>query len=295
MKRFLSLALTPLFLLTSCSSTTPTCFQQHLNKVTATITDTSWYKESTMIPPTGETVHAYFQFEGYDKIVVNGNFDIEFVPATHSDDPARITGDKAFVPHVEGVVLNHTLYLRMDPRYSYKITKPLYVRLPYKTLRNLTYQGTGNVILNKFKSCYFQLNLQGNVNAWIKGDIVLADLDFNSDGKLVMYWINTTALKIHAGKKGTMLLAGIANNLEANLTDSAVLDAKYLRAKDAHIFTQDHSKAEVSVSHDLQMLATGQSNIYYYETPKLMGKYMRESGAIIDMEGVYPPYPKELR
>ncbi|MBI5447433.1 MAG: DUF2807 domain-containing protein [Gammaproteobacteria bacterium] len=280
--------------LASCNTTTPNSFQQHLNKLVATVTDTSWYRRAQLISPQGQEVHAYFQFQCYDKVVIEGKFNVNVVEGERDDDAIRITGDKAFVSRVQATVLDRTLYIRMNPKYDYKITQPLFIRLPYRQLCSISFDGVGNLVLEHFKSRYFDLTLQGNVNAWIKGNIVLANLNFNNDGKLVMYWVNTTTLNITAGKKGHILLAGVANNLKADVSDSATLDAKYLQTQVAHIRTQKQGKAEINTQQSLNMLAVDQSNIYYYKQPKFIAKYMQGSGSILDMRGVYPPYPQEL-
>lgn len=248
------------------------------------------------IDASGQMVSADLEFEGYTKVIVEGTFDIESVNASSRDKTIRVIGDKAFVTHIQGQQQGDTLYIRLDPQFDYVINKPVILQIPIRNLSYLKFKGLGNIILENYRSPCLSVDIQGKVNAWIKGNLILASLNFDSDGKLVMYWINSTCVRINAGKKSTLLLGGLADNLEVNSKDCAYVDAKFLRAKTAHIHSKDCSRVDVSVSNNLNAIAEDNSNIYYYhQRPKFMGNYMHGSGSIMDMHDVYAPYPKILR
>lgn len=295
MKPLLRLGLLSLgFLLTGCTTNQQTQFSAHLNNMLSSVKEARWYRHSQLIEPSGRKACAYMQFQGFKKVVILGDFNVEVVKTKHCDDPIRIVGDRAFIPHIQARVVKDTLYIRFDPDFDYAIKCPVVLQIPYQNLNGLAYRGVGNLVVNHLNSRCFDLNLQGNVNAWIKGNMVLTDLNYRGNGRVVLYWVNTNSLNINASQKASILIAGVANNIEINATDNAVVDAKYLRAKTAHIHTTKYAKAEVAVLNNLNALAENDSNIYYYERPVFQGIYMHESGAVLDMHGVYPPYPKEL-
>lgn len=284
----------PLLLLLLSSSLLSACLplrQAFLNPQTI-----EWHYPGKKIDASGEVVSAQLNFKGYTRIVLDGSFDIESMAGSTETTPIRLVGDKAFVSHIQGQMSQGTLTLRYDPEFDYVINKPVRVFIPVKHLSTLTAKGNGNVILNQVRAPCLSVNIEGNMNAWIKGNLILAYLRFASNGKLVMYWINSTCTRIDAARQSTLLLAGIANNLEINAEDHAYVDAKFLRSQSAHVHTKGCSRVDVSVSRYFNGIADEQSNIYYFHNrPDFIAAYMHGTGSILDMHDDYPPYPDLLR
>lgn len=284
----------PLIILLISSSLLPACIgirQQFLHPQAL-----EWHYPGKKIDASGEVVSAQLNFTGYCHIVLEGSFDIESVAGTTENTPIRLVGDKAFVSRIQGQMSQGTLTLRYDPQFDYVVNKPVRVLLPVKHLKTLKAKGNGNLILNQLKAPCLSVNIEGNMNAWIKGNLQLAYLRFASHGKLVMYWINSTCTRIDAARQSTLLLAGIANNLEINAEDNAYVDAKFLRSQSAHVHTKGCSRVDVSVSRYFNGIADDNSNIYYFHNrPDFIASYMHGSGSILDMHDDYPPYPDLLR
>ena len=274
-----------LFSLSACNSnpSAPTAFQCHLNNLTAPVTKTKWYSHAQLIQPQNKKVCAWVQFQGYDKIILEGDFDVKTVKTKYRDEPIRMQGDIAFVSRIQAKVVDNTLILRLDPNYNYTIKDPIFITLPFQNIRSFSYKGIGNVVIDELNTPHLDLNLEGNVDMWIKGNIVLGKINFNNDGKLVIHWVNTTNLCINAKKKGSILLAGIANNLTANINDYAILDASYLKTKTAHIHTSNQAEAKINVTKRLNAFAEDNSTIYYDTLPDFIAKYSHGSGSILKM------------
>lgn len=296
MKQLLTPLTLGLFLLSGCTTAQQNTFNCHLNSLTSSVREARWYRHSELVAPAGRQACAYLEFPKFNKLTIEGDFNVEIVKTCHKFDPIRIVGDRAFIPHIQARVVNNTLFIRLDPNFDYAIQRPIVLQIPYHQLEGLSYKGIGDVVLTKSNAKHFELNLEGNVNAWIKGNIALTHLTFKNNGKLVLYWINTKHLTVDVKKKGTVLLAGVAGTLEARVSDSATLDAKFLRVlQDAHVHTTQYSTADVTVLNHLNAFAEDNSTINYYQTPEFKGFTMHESGAILDMHNVYPPLPVELK
>ena len=80
---------------------------------------------------------------------------------------------------------------------------------------------------------------------------------------------------------GEVLLAGVAELLDAQISGNFQLKAKYLRAEKAYINARQHARADVYVKDSLSALASDNSNVYYYRRPRLIGQYMRQAGSVM--------------
>ncbi|GEM_PF-3647259 len=286
--------LLPLLLLSVLLTGCTVAIQQRLSNMNNPLTNTHWYQRSKLVVPSGQVVSAYMQYDGYNNVVLDGTFHVEGVKTARRHEPIQFVGDENYISHIQSRVENNTLYIRFNPDYAYDIKNPVTLRLPFQCLNGFTFKGTGDVIIKNLHTRCFNLTLQGNINAWFTGNIVMSNLNFDNDGKLVMHWVNTTGLCINAKRKGTLMLAGIAHQLEINATDAVTVDAKFLRVKTGHIHTQQYARADVTVTQHLNAWAEDKSNIYYYAHPTFMSN-ASGAGSLIDMGGVHRPYPKELR
>ena len=65
-------------------------------------------------------------------------------------------------------------------------------------------------------------------------------------------------------------LAGSVKDLTVYLSDSAKLDAKFLRAKTVHVVTEDNSHASIYAINYLFAETSGPSRIDYFGLPKII-------------------------
>lgn len=153
-------------------------------------------------------------------------------------------------------------------------------------LQQITQSGAGPVTISGISSDALFINSNGGSPLELKGMVNLRALNFNGNGSLHVYWINSPYLRVRSSGSNHLLLAGITPMLDAVVSGKSYLDAKYLHAKQAFVNTAEQARADVWVSHSLNALAGGNSNIYYYHPAEIQGAYMHSTGSVIDMAGI---------
>jgi len=153
-------------------------------------------------------------------------------------------------------------------------------------LSHLKYQGTGNIYLSKVDSNHLDMDLNGSGSVKLIGTVNLNKVTLKGNSDIDMVGVKADDIQINSYDQGKIHLTGTTTILGANLFDSAYLDARRLHAKKAYIDTSDQSRAEVWVSKELNAIAAGYSNIYYYDIPKFQANFMRKGGAILPMHWV---------
>ena len=123
--------------------------------------------------------------------------------------------------------------------------------------------------------------------AWVqlRGEAKLSSLKFTGDGFLSMYWVDSPYLKVSGKGKGKVEIAGKVGTLEANLYDHAYFNGQYLRSKKAYVKTYNHARADINVLETQNTLASGESDIFFFDTPKYVTNNMSKAGAVLDFRG----------
>ena len=83
------------------------------------------------------------------------------------------------------------------------------------------------------------------------------------------------------------------DRLDVELWNTAHFNGRYLRAEHSFVKTHDRSLAEISVIRNQHTLASGKSNIYFYELPLTRADFMAFDGSVLDLrewENYYTPY-----
>lgn len=150
-------------------------------------------------------------------------------------------------------------------------------------LRVLDIKSDGLVRISKIYSRDLRLNLQGNPTVQLSGVARLTHLTLDGNASLNLSWIKTDNLTIRATKSPTIELAGAVNRLDVALWGNARFKGRYLRAQRSFVKTHDRSVAEISVAKHQSNLATGASNIYYYNLPDTRADFMAQDGSVLDM------------
>ena len=88
-------------------------------------------------------------------------------------------------------------------------------------------------------------------------------------------------------------LAGIADRLDVELWGNARFRGRYLRANTLFVKTHDSSLAEVSAVKRQHTLASGSSDIHFYNIPQLKTDLMAFNGAVLDMRDWNNPWTQE--
>lgn len=150
-------------------------------------------------------------------------------------------------------------------------------------LQKLQASGGGNVQINGIKSMYLQLELQDNTRARLQGTLHLATLNVGQNTFLSMYWIKSPYLTIRAKDNAVVRLAGAVDRLDVELCNHAHFDGRYLRAERPYVKTHDQSVAIMVATKHQHTLATGASDIYFYNLPTTKTDFMADNGSVLDM------------
>lgn len=275
-----------------------------------------------VMPEAQDETKLVWHFDPYQKINIQGDLDIQIVQATDGRDTLTITGDPGAL--LKSGAKNGVLNLQFVTYAHY----PKAV-LAVPNLQSLTIMGFGNLHAIKIPASLRELNLWScgdirlhgdnsriqkllinrvksvdidglrtdNLLMWVRqsgtvnlhGIVGLRELDTAETGDINIYWINSPLLTVRINRHTHLFLAGVSDTMAAYLQDQSKLDAKYLRTQTGFIETSGNSEAAVTVLDSLNALAAGNSNIYYYQQPRLVGKYYRDNGSILYMGDTIPP------
>lgn len=150
-------------------------------------------------------------------------------------------------------------------------------------LRRLNVIGSGFTEISGINSQNLQVYLKGNPKVQLFGVANVTSLVLDGSPWFSMYWMKSDTLTIRAKKKAQIQLAGTVNRLDVELWGYARFKGRYLRAQRSFMKTHDHAVAEISSVNHQSTLATGASDIYYYNIPNTRADFMAYNGSVLDM------------
>lgn len=161
-------------------------------------------------------------------------------------------------------------------------------------LNRVNLQGDGYVQLNGITRSYLPLvmTLADHCKVRIVGSVPIKSITMHDQSWLSAYWVNTPDLTVCAKDQSYVQLGGIADRLEVELTGNARFNGRYLRAKRVFARTYGHSLAEISTVKWQHVLATDDSNVYFYNIPRSKTDFMAIHGAVLDMRD-WSPFMQE--
>lgn len=282
-----------------------------------------WFHSSLINNSPLTQVYAEQALPAFNKLVVTGPL---HVVLTQNGTPKyHLTGPNEATSNIIAQIQDGTLYLRSMRNVPVKELPGATVYVNTGVLNALTYSGTGtlsaanmntpaiNILINSGQRINLhgpriglqQLTVIGPTPVSIKGvnsslvdvhaeraaDITLdgyaglRNLDYYGPGRFTLLWANSEHIRVRS-HQGQIFLAGVTRSLDAVLSGSAQLDARYLRTQNAFVNAADNARIDVTVKNKLNAFSTGSSNIYYYLTPKLLTKYMRQKGSVLELAPV---------
>ncbi len=264
----------------------------------------------------------------FTRVAVNGNIDVTL--STGSKPRVLLHGDLRSMPDVKIVSKNGTLYVILGkgyPRFgrvraeirtghltsfeyhgSGKVTANnlqsgmLDLKIDNKgpttingkiALRRLLIAGSGDTQISGITGHMCQIQLTGTPKVRLAGVIDITSLKMAGDSQISLYWIKSNVLKIRAKDKAFIQMAGVVETLDLILKDKAHFNGRYLRGKDVFVKTFDQSVADICVINTQHTLASGASNIYFHNLPKMKADFMARNGSVLDMREWETPNLKE--
>ena len=150
-------------------------------------------------------------------------------------------------------------------------------------LRVLDIKGNNIIQIRGIRSHNLQLNLQENPKVQLSGIARLTHLNIDGNAWLRFPQVKTDNLIIRTKQSPTIQLAGTVNKLDAEFGGYTRFKGRYLRAQRSFVKTYDHAVAEISVAKHQSNLASGSSDIYYYNLPDTRADFMAYDGSVLDI------------
>lgn len=160
-------------------------------------------------------------------------------------------------------------------------------------LRKLIIKGDGYTEITGINSPYLTTVISSKATVRLGGVVNLTNLNINNGGRLSLYWVKSRDLIIRERGSSFVQLGGMVNKLDVELWDKARFNGRYLRAERAFVKTHGQSIAEMSAAQRQHTLASGSSDIHFYNIPTLKADFMAFEGAVLDMRDLGSPYVQE--
>lgn len=181
-------------------------------------------------------------------------------------------------------VQNHALVIDADPeKYGARAT-PLLIHIRMQQpLKRLRASGSAQVYGSHCGNPNLVVIARDTASVQLQGKTTLHAVHNHGSSTIQISQITGKNLIVENGHSGKIILTGSVNELSARLGGSALLDARHLRVRSAHIQTFDQATAYVSPWEVLYGFAQGDSNIYYQEYPQRVVKDSYASGNVLKL------------
>ena len=206
----------------------------------------------------------------FKTLVVEGDNPIELINGPYS---TTVTGFQKNMKDYTAKIVDQTLYVRTK--------KTVNLQVSAYDLKNIIVKHHATLSTKNFRANHLNITTINNGSIQLDGLFNIDKISQHGSGRIDIKWISSNNLTIISNANGPIYLAGIANNVTAKLTKQAQLEARYLRAKNASIFTTDHAKANVLSLSSLKAFAVDNSQINYYKRPVKLTTVTKNSGNIL--------------
>ena len=264
----------------------------------------------------------------FNQITVEGVVDVQ-LHTGYSKPELVLHGDPRDLAYVSSIVNNNHLLLRFTsyPKFgrvtadihtkdlnafTYKgagVVKgerihsrflKVFISNPEKTilagdmnLNTLVVKGPSLVEISGIRSPYLDISLDDKARVTLTGIAKLGKLDMHGNARLNLSWISSDYLMIRAKEKNVIQLAGSVNKLDLELGGSARFNGRYLRASRTFVKTYGNAVAEINSVDRQHTLASGASDIHFYNIPVMKNDFMAYNGAVLDMRDWNMPFMQE--
>jgi len=247
---------------------------------TVFIAGCSWsslFKSKKTIVPMPEITTKCCRLAQFKSIVVKDGASVELVNGSPAIEISGIRADKY---DCQSFVVNNILYVSNNikdkaPNVVMKVTAP--------DLKNITVMDRATINAEKFKGNNLVVTAKGKGDINLEGQINVKNIFQLGSGRINIDWVDSVALRVDGSGSGPICLAGRVDNMIVKLVKSSNLNARYLRARNASVFTVDKSTAEVTAIESLGAFAVDHSSIYYYKTPDKITVVTRDSGNVLQL------------
>ena len=221
----------------------------------------SQWNSREKIKGNGQLISKNITTSSYDKILVNGFFDVEL----QSGEEGKIVmkGEENIIEFIVFTVENNALIIATE-KGKYIVPsngKKVQITVPFENINEVSLCGSGDI----------------NSKNTITSDNFLCDLSGSGDINLV---VNAKNIKASVSGSGDLVLAGESKNVQFKVTGSGNLKAAKLKSNNAEADVTGSGDCTVYCTDNLEARVTGSGDITYMGDPAKKDTKVTGSGDI---------------
>lgn len=223
--------------------------------------------------------------EPFRSIVVSEDFSVEII--YNSKPSVEVEADNNLHEFIAFEVVNGTLTFKTTTRIISSKKMNIVVNytdgledievLDNGEIRSLTSLELENSTLKTSGSSRAYLNIKTNNFSYIASDKARAKLNVNAANSVLLLndnvkieaLLNATSAKIDLHQRASAKLEGTIIDTQLRVDNSASFYGKEFLTKTCHLTADLSSSATIRVSDSIEIEATGNSEVYLYNTPKI--------------------------
>lgn len=218
-----------------------------------------------------------FKVATFNSLIVTGDFEVKI-----KSGPQKVTVSDWSTDFANYALSckDHTLFISKSS-FDHKAGYRPIISITNPNLKYLRVGDNAKVSAKDLLSDGLQIVADGYGSVHLQGKIALERVIQNGYGKIDVSWISIAGIAVECNAKGPVYLAGVVTNLYASLHNGGVLDARYLRSREAEVIVIDGGEAKVLPIDWLRAYAINNSNIFYYKIPAQMTVVTKDRGAVL--------------
>lgn len=221
----------------------------------------SQWNSREKIKGNGHIISKNINTASYDKVLVNGFFDVEF--QSGEEGKILLKGEENIIEFITFTVENSTLKIATEKgKYIVPSSgKKIQIIVPFESLNEVSLSGSGDIkSKNKITTDNFICDLSGSGN-----------IELNVDAKNI---------KASVSGSGDVVLSGDSTNIQCKVTGSGDLNASKLKSKNAEVNVTGSGDCKVYCTDNLEAHVTGSGDITYFGDPNKKDTKVTGSGDI---------------
>lgn len=204
---------------------------------------------------------------GFNEVALDISGKLEVIQG--NTEGVTIEADDNLLPHIETVVENGRLKIRLAKKGSYSSRNTIKVTVNARSIEGLSVSGSGDIYANGLKTLKLRTRVAGSGNISIKA-------------------LQVDDLSVAISGSGNFVADGAANSMEGTIAGSGDLKASGLSAKKVKISIAGSGDAALWVRETLQVSVAGSGDVKFYGEGNLTKSSIAGSGSVRHM-GVNPP------
>jgi hypothetical protein len=221
----------------------------------------SQWNSREKIKGNGHIISKNINTASYDKVLVNGFFDVEL--QSGEEGKIVIEGEENIIDLITFSVDNNTLNIATE-KGKYIVPgsgKKIQITVPFESLNEVSLSGSGNI----------------NSKDKITADNFICDLSGSGNIELT---VDAKNIKASVSGSGDLMLSGDSTNIQCKVTGSGDLNAAKLKSKNAEANVTGSGNCKVYCTDDLEAHVTGSGDITYFGDPNKKDTKVTGSGDI---------------